>query len=85
MIRDGRPKTTIPILAARGSPSSTELTDQAIQNNIKNAPKQVILHNFQFISYLLYKRKNIKINKQVKNPKRKNNTSIPENIIVKRF
>ena len=34
----GNPKNTIPILAARGSPSNVELTAQAIENRMRSIP-----------------------------------------------
>ena len=46
-IKPGMPKNTIPILAALGSPSKTELTDQAMEKTNKRAPNTIAVHDFQ--------------------------------------
>lgn len=81
----GRPKTTMPILAARGSPSNTELTDHAIQKSKRKAPNPAILQAFQSIWYFLFKWIQPNRIKQERNPNKKNSTSIPENIIMYSF
>jgi hypothetical protein len=43
-----KPKNMVPMLAARGSPSNVELTDQAMQKRISKMPMLKPPHTIQF-------------------------------------
>jgi len=53
-IIEGIPKKTIPILAARGSDSITELTDQAIANKRRKIPRPPNNHEAQPNFFVLF-------------------------------
>ena len=81
-IAAGIPKNIIPILAARGSASITELTDHAIANNSKKIPKQPNNQAGQVILYVLFSFKIPNTNSVARIPNMKNNVIIVLNFKI---
>ena len=71
----------MPILAALGSPSKTELTDQAMAKMSKNVPIINVDQDFQSIRYDLLRMTIPKTESVQMTPNKKNKNSIPVNIV----